>query len=681
MALNPVSIPLIITKDQKQQLLDLGYKKAQINKMTPEEAHKILGIEPEASPDPIFTGSPVEIPEKFQPPVSVIEIPSNPDAEKSLIGGLLFNQSKELWESVTTQIVPGHLHLESHQKIYQGMVNLFERGELPNLVTVIDELKKLKQLKRVGGEAYVAGLVIDQYRRESLAGEVRLIRSTYQARHLLYLTQRIQKRIFVGDDGEEIALGIQIEIDRLVSGIGKDSDFVSLSSLEILPVEWLWFPRIPLYAVTMIEGEEGIGKSTMVCEIAAAFTNGGGLKDFQVSEPGNILWLAAEDDHARTLKPRLLSANANCERIIVKKTIFKLDPKGLSVLRAAVKKYESSLVIIDPIISYCDGDPNKAEVARATTNALTEIAQELHCTFILLRHIGKSKGGGDPRAAGLYSIEWRAAVRSSLLVGKDPDDESIRAVTHTKHNLSEKAESLGYEIRNDITSPAGARFFWTGKSELTAERILQKIAEDDEERTYRKEQKIEASEFALDLLADGPIPQANIKSEAQSAGVSYRTLERIKHSLGIKSFSTGNGKEKVWYWQLNGNHGGSETQPKLVFEAPENRSEDRQMKNSGGLPDVESSHTNTLWKTPKTANSEKCVSSDPQANTANGGLRKKSHLKPLESNSPKTAKPIISGGLRNSKKRVSEDEIIKTHCPECGSKLETDGSCDYCSRK
>src|SRR5262245_39219707 len=80
MALNPVSIPLIITKDQKQQLLDLGYTKSKINKMKPEEAHKILGIELQNNSIPVLPDPGPEIPGKFLPLPDQIEIPQHPEA-------------------------------------------------------------------------------------------------------------------------------------------------------------------------------------------------------------------------------------------------------------------------------------------------------------------------------------------------------------------------------------------------------------------------------------------------------------------------------------------------------------------------------------------------------------------------------------------------------------------------
>lgn len=650
----------------------------------------------------------MDVPEKFMPPHQIqIEIPQHPDVERSILGSIIKTESIDLLRQAQKQLIPGHFYLQSHQIIFQVLIDLLGQNSSINLILVIEELKRRKHLTKIGGPAYVSGLIDGVPFKSDLSREIRLLRDAAQRRHFLHMGQRIIKRSIGGQEsGEDILYGLRDEIRTLSDTIELDDDIVPLSDIEAQPIDWLWYPRIPLNSVSMIQGEEGIGKSFMLSQLGAAITRAKGLPDLRLEEPAKILWLAAEDDHARTLRPRLEAAGADCSMILIKKRIFKLNAKGLLNFRDAVMRYRPKVVIFDPIISYCDGDPNKAEVTRATTNVLGEIAVESGCAIILLRHIGKAKGGGDPRAAGLYSIEWRAAVRSELLIGADPDDKSIRAITHTKNNGGPLAESIGYEIRSDITSPCGARFYWTGQSELTSERILQKIAEDDDERVYRKQQKVEAVDFLKDLLSNGPIPQKNIEAEAKAAGVSYRTLERIKHSLEVKAFSKGNGERKVWFWQMNGTHGGSGTQPRLTFQEGENGSEGRQLENGGGLREVESPDGITLWKTPKAATPQsKWGSEDPMHISEVGGLRKKEGFTPLESNTPKTANPIISGGLRNSgselnpiesntpkaatnnpvavfekrKKRSSKGQIPASHCAGCGAKLDDAGRCDFCS--
>ena len=156
---------------------------------------------------------------------------------------------------------------------------------------------------------------------------------------------------------------------------------------------------------------------------------------------------------------------------------------------------------------------------------------------------------GDPRAAGLYSIEWRAAARSVLLVGCDPEAPQKRAVTQTKCNFGPPAESVGYTITSDSESPSGAHFFWTGTSDLTAERILETVAK-MENSDGQKKAKEEAEEFLRDMLDSGRMHVKELTKEARDAGISNATLRRAKEALGVTSQSEGFGKDKKWYWEL-----------------------------------------------------------------------------------------------------------------------------------
>jgi hypothetical protein len=226
------------------------------------------------------------------------------------------------------------------------------------------------------------------------------------------------------------------------------------------------------------------------------------------------------------------------------------------------------MIVIDPIFAYTKGDPSKGADARITTNQLKQMAEGLNCAIILVRHVGKSKGFGDPRAAGLYSIEWRAAARSVLLCGSDPDNPQRRALTQSKNTFGPISEAIGYEIKPDATSPTGARFSWSGVSDLTASRILSGMATDEEKAALR---------VACDLLSEsfpnGERLADDIRAEAKAAGVTEITLKRARSTLGITWRREGFGKGAIYYWDLkkpssdglNGSHSGSLIHDAMAF--------------------------------------------------------------------------------------------------------------------
>lgn len=320
---------------------------------------------------------------------------------------------------------------------------------------------------------------------------------------------------------------------------------VCMADIQVKPVDWLWKRRIARGALTLLEGIEGEGKSTVLCAIAAAVTCGQGLEDMVFDGPGNALWLSAEDSPEHVLKPRLLAAGAEQSRVFIVGEAFTFDDKGAELVREMAERRKPSLIVIDPIFAYAKGDPSKGADARAVTNKLKQIAEDLNCAIVLVRHVGKSKGLGDPRAAGLYSIEWRAAARSVLLCGSDPDNPQVRALTQSKNNLSPLAESIGYILEEYPPGSEVSRAMWTGVSQLTAKRILAQVADEDE-----KAERLSAEDFLRELLRGGEMLAAEVQAAARKNGIAERTLHRIKARLGIRSRREGFGPKAIYFWNL-----------------------------------------------------------------------------------------------------------------------------------
>ena len=81
-------------------------------------------------------------------------------------------------------------------------------------------------------------------------------------------------------------------------------------------VDWLWYPYIPYGKITILQGDPGEGKSTMMMQLAALITNGKAMPDGSGDKiPGNVIYQAAEDGIEDTIKPRLEAAGADCSRI------------------------------------------------------------------------------------------------------------------------------------------------------------------------------------------------------------------------------------------------------------------------------------------------------------------------------------------------------------------------------
>jgi putative DNA primase/helicase len=314
---------------------------------------------------------------------------------------------------------------------------------------------------------------------------------------------------------------------------------VRMADVEPVIVHWLWYPYIALGKFTILEGDPGLGKSWLTCAIAASVSLGRGLPGAEPFEPGDVLMLSAEDGLGDTLRPRLNAVEADVTRVFALNVPLTFNAEGLSNLEAAVVEYNPKLVVIDPLFAYTGGktDIHRANECRAISAPLAAIAERSDCAIVAVRHLGKSRGGGHALNAGIGSIDFAAAARSVLLVGQDPDDHSKRALVQTKNNLAPIGEGIGYTLE-------GGRFYWTGATKLTAQRILS-LPSNEEERGAR----FDAVEFLRSALADGSRASKEVESEARNAGISESTLRRAKRILGIRAVKEGGhfgGGQQQW---------------------------------------------------------------------------------------------------------------------------------------
>jgi hypothetical protein len=320
---------------------------------------------------------------------------------------------------------------------------------------------------------------------------------------------------------------------------------INMADVTAKEISWLWKPFIPLGEFTILEGIEGLGKSWLCYAIACAVATGSGLPFHEGDpiKPSNVLLLSAEDSLEHVTRPRLELMKTDLRRIYAIEELFSLDNFIESVqFERAIATYEPKLVLIDPLFSYTGGkNLNQEWDSRAISGKLLITAQKYGCAILGVRHIGKQKGNGDARAAGLGSISWRACARSVLLVGQDPET-SEKAVCQTKNNLARPANfSVGFEILN-------GEFLWKEiPSSLTQEKMLARPQHED----LRTEQ-IEAIQFLQESLREGERPSKEIENEARLLGITKYGLRKAKGALGIKPFKKGGyfGGEKAWFLKL-----------------------------------------------------------------------------------------------------------------------------------
>ena len=332
---------------------------------------------------------------------------------------------------------------------------------------------------------------------------------------------------------------------------------INMELVKVEQIEWLLYPFIPFGKVTIIQGDPGEGKTTMVLQIIAKLTRGEpillnkksqkeaqqdseeNLKQEVLSQdnpiqPVNVIYQTAEDGLGDTIKPRLLAAGADCSRVLViddrEQPLTMLDVR----LEEAIMQTKARMVVLDPIQGFLgtDVDMHRANEIRPLMKRMAVLAEKYHCAIILIGHMNKNSNGKSSYR-GLGSIDFQAAARSVLIVGRLKDEPETRVMCHVKSSPAPEGKSVAFRLDKETG------FQWIGEYDISADDLLSGDARGQKSRI--------AKEFLLDILADGGMAQKKIGEEASKQGIKKKTLRNAKQELEIDSVKRGN----QWFWILS----------------------------------------------------------------------------------------------------------------------------------
>jgi putative DNA primase/helicase len=335
-----------------------------------------------------------------------------------------------------------------------------------------------------------------------------------------------------------------------------------------------------------LEGDPGIGKSSLVAKIIAHVTTGKAFPNVLENAPPprdfvprNVCLFTSEDDAADTLVPRILINGGDVSRV------FLIDgweqPDGaqgivtmqdLGLLKEALERYTPVLMVFDPVQSFFGRgvDMNHANDTRPVLDAVAALCKAHGCTPLYVRHLGKARRDKAIHAA-LGSIDIAGNMRSMLFLASDPNNKARRILAHSKANNAPQGQSLAYLVQSvakDIPTPEGNTvtveapwLMWDGLSTLTADDLASPPLADEDEKPALEQ----AKEFLRELLAAGPVLYAEIQGAGKQAGISTKTLKRAKPLVGAKSRRRPeegtSSKDWSWEWFLDAPRGSGADTP------------------------------------------------------------------------------------------------------------------------
>ena len=299
--------------------------------------------------------------------------------------------------------------------------------------------------------------------------------------------------------------------------------FITLSNVQEKPIDFIWYPYIPIGEITIMFAAGGTGKSFLTCGIAADISAGRSLPipnyEQEQVKPENVLFISAEDS-ASVLKQRIFVAGGDISKChclappdtpeeLEKYRPFELpadahDIERIQAFEQVIADTKAKLVIIDPWAAYIgkETDMNRANSVRAITAVLVVIAKKMGCAILVVAHVNKKAQADNANDAVSGSVDLINSSRSALAV-RTLGDSDGRVMVHTKCNYEALGKSVCYQIINQGRGRTG-KFAWNGFCELTKEDLensartgkkLKDIADDkyDEELNRRT---------AIDVIID-----------------------------------------------------------------------------------------------------------------------------------------------------------------------------------
>lgn len=349
---------------------------------------------------------------------------------------------------------------------------------------------------------------------------------------------------------------------------GTRGVITTLSNVKPVRMEWLWHGRIPLGKLTIIEGPPGVGKSSVMLDIAARVSRGTPMPDGSpglVGAADVLITAATEDGTADTIVPRLMAAGADLARVHemsgvvdVDGTQRPLELTDLDALADAVSQHSVRYIVADAFMALIPAAVNSGRdpAMRRVLTPLADLADEYGVAIVANRHHRKAAGPAIDR--GGESVAIGAVARSVLVAGIDPGDEDgeRKVLAVVKGNLiaPDQRQSWAYRlVGTDVDVRDGgppvdiAAVEWLGASGASADAVARGPGDPD-----LRADADECREMVRSLLADGTRPARDVQAACRAEGFSPKQVRGARERLGVLVERSGFGKGGMSMWTLPG---------------------------------------------------------------------------------------------------------------------------------
>ncbi|OQX19953.1 MAG: replicative DNA helicase [Desulfobulbaceae bacterium A2] len=157
--------------------------------------------------------------------------PQNLEAEQAVLGTVLLEDGA--LPRIAEMLLPEDFYRPAHQAIFRSMLDLFNRNEPQDLITVSNLLQERRQLDEMGGAAYLAGLTNIIPGAGNIVHHAVIIRNKAILRRLITASSEISSRCY--DEQERIETLVD-EAEQRIFEIARSKSSQAFHSMrEIIP--------------------------------------------------------------------------------------------------------------------------------------------------------------------------------------------------------------------------------------------------------------------------------------------------------------------------------------------------------------------------------------------------------------------------------------------------------------
>lgn len=326
-------------------------------------------------------------------------------------------------------------------------------------------------------------------------------------------------------------------------------------------VEWLAKDKLPRGGITVLLGEEGIGKSLLWTWLAAKITNGTPAPEFGLTstKPGTVALLAGENSWQYVDAPRLAAAGYNPENFLV--FAEDTDGSGAPAFDSAAYnmlmsyKGQLDLVVADPWLDTVPSDLHVSKSAQDAKEALRpwrELAVAKNCAVLLVTHTNRMKSAN---ARDIYGATAQLRTSARMTLYAQLLENGRLAVGVEKTNLTAQ-DTKAIEFAFNSANVAGfkesvVKFDYAAESTNTARELIEKKhAEDTDTGDMTQREQLDAMLLGLFDNVKWVPAKVAMKEVNEAQLGSTTTVARRRNALGIRPMKSG-GAGSAWYWVLN----------------------------------------------------------------------------------------------------------------------------------